>query len=321
MCEQSSYGCIPSAENCQHSVVADQVQNKISCFDKSSWYELEHHLLSPILHSTFVLSFLDADTERFIDVSTETSNSFFLQLYYALMSLILSFFLPKTSINGMLKRGGMFLFSSAQFRELLKIPPEWNASEKQVLDLGAGDGGITEVMSIFYNNVYVTEMSQTMQWRLRSKGFHIEDVERWSLSSRRYDLVSALNLLDRHYNPRQLLRNIHAVASRSSCLILLAVVLPMHQYVEFHPSRGSTKADITLMIKGRTTEEQASFLVDKEFLPIGLEVLRWTKLPYLCEGDFSKPYYVLEDVVFLLRPVPAKKDVSTLVDDLVHVEL
>lgn len=83
----------------------------------------------------------------------------------------------------------------------------------------------------------------------------------------------------------------------------------MHQYVEFHPSRKSTQAggyksfyvclwkisskmqaflDVKLILRGKTLEEQASFLVEKEFMPAGFELVRWTKLPYLCEGDFNR---------------------------------
>ncbi|PIO65014.1 DREV methyltransferase, partial [Teladorsagia circumcincta] len=193
--------------------------------------------------------------------------------------------------------------------------------EPKLLDLGAGDGGITKKLSAFYSNVYVTEMSQArasgsldltewwshmltfpqgygspaimrlfkvMQWRLRNEGFHIEDVEKWSSSPRRYDMISALNLLDRHYNPRKLLRDLHSLALRSNCCVLLAVVLPIHQYVEFHPSRKTTEADVRLAVEGSTIEEQASYLVEREFSPAGFKLMRWTKLPYLCEGDYYK---------------------------------
>ncbi|KAK6041660.1 DREV methyltransferase, partial [Cooperia oncophora] len=288
-------------------------------------------LASSLLQSTFFLSFLDADTESFLEDSFATSNSLCLQLYYAFFSFLMSFFLSKTSINGLLHRGGMFLFSTNQLQEFLDIPTGWNPENKQLLDLGAGDGGITKKLSAFYSKVYVTEMSQArtsgfpavylrlfgfrryitvmslpcvvMRWRLRNEGFHVEDVEQWSSSTRRYDIISALNLLDRHYNPRKLLRDLHSLALRSNCNVLLAVVLPIHQYVEFHPSRKTTKADEKLAVEGRTIEEQASFLVAREFYPAGFELVRWTKLPYLCEGDYYKPFYVLNDVVFLLRPM------------------
>jgi hypothetical protein len=38
-------------------------------------------------------------------------------------------------------------------------------------DIGAGDGAVTAKMAPFFNNIYATEMSSTMQWRLKQKGF------------------------------------------------------------------------------------------------------------------------------------------------------
>ncbi|VDM60738.1 unnamed protein product [Angiostrongylus costaricensis] len=206
---------------------------------------------------------------------------FLFQLYYALMSFILSFFLSKTSINGILNRGEMFLFSTKQLRYFLNIPTEWNPIDKRVLDLGAGDGRVTKKLAAFYANVHTTEISQV---RMEKK-----------------TLFSNL-----HYNPRKLLRDIYEAALRSNCSVLVAVVLPIDQYVEFHPSKRTNRADVRLKVKGNTIEQQASSLVENEFIPLGFQIVRWTKLPYLCEGDLNSPFYVLEDVVFLLHPMPTE---------------
>lgn len=37
------------------------------------------------------------------------------------------------------------------------------------------------------------------------------------------------------------------------------------------------------------------------FREAGLEVEAVTRLPYLCEGDMYKDYYVLDDAVFVLK--------------------
>ncbi|KAK6032214.1 DREV methyltransferase [Ostertagia ostertagi] len=278
----------------------EQAQKQYLTIDRSLWYEPKIHLASPLLQSTFFLSFLDADTESFLEDSFTTSSSVCLQLYYAFVSFIMSFFLSKTSINGVLNRGGMFLFSTHQLQEFLNISSDWDPHNKQLLDLGAGDGGITKKLSAFFPNVYVTEMSQArasvvfkvMQWRLRNEGFHIEDVEGWSSSSRRYDMISALNLLDRMRSGTTIHGNYYEISTRllfgQTVMFLLAVVLPIHQYVEFHPSRKTTEADVRLAVEGSTIEEQASFLVEREFSPAGFDLVRWTKLPYLCEGDYYK---------------------------------
>ena len=35
----------------------------------------------------------------------------------------------------------------------------------------------------------------------------------------------------------------------------------------------------------------------------GLWVERWSRAPYLCQGDAFQSYYILHDALFVLRPV------------------
>ncbi|MCP9256825.1 Methyltransferase-like protein 9 [Dirofilaria immitis] len=221
------------------------------------------------------------------------------KIYYALVTSLLSMMLTKTSINGLLGRGGMHLFSLNQLEQFLDISTEWTSHDKKLLDLGAGDGQITAIMARLYRTVSVTEV---MEWRLKQRGFNVVPTDIWHQFGA-YHLISALNLLDRHYNPSLLLAQLHSMTLRSESLLLLAVVLPLHQYVEFHPTSRTHRPDIKISIKGKTFEEQASSLVTDVLEPAGFELLKWSKLPYLCEGDFRRPFYHLDDAVFLLRPV------------------
>ena len=66
----------------------------------------------------------------------------------------------------------MFVFSEQQFSQLIDFPTSYGGVKlKSLLDLGAGDGAVTSRMAPFFENVYATEMSYTMQWRLQQKGF------------------------------------------------------------------------------------------------------------------------------------------------------
>jgi len=58
-----------------------------------------------------------------------------------------------------------------------------------------------------------------------------------------------------------------------------------------------------LHVSGETFEGQLSSLVQDVLVPVGFEVERFTKLPYLSEGDLYHSYYVLYDAVLVLRPV------------------
>ena len=61
------------------------------------------------------------------------------------------------------------MFSAAQFQRIMNINEHWHG--RHLLDLGAGDGKVTSVMKPFFDDVYVTEQSPAMRWRLSSKGF------------------------------------------------------------------------------------------------------------------------------------------------------
>ena len=63
----------------------------------------------------------------------------------------------------------MFVFSGIQFRTLLDLSKM--SPQRTLLDLGAGDGKVTDVMQPHFDEVYVTEQSPAMRWRLSGKGY------------------------------------------------------------------------------------------------------------------------------------------------------
>lgn len=54
-------------------------------------------------------------------------------------------------------------------------------------------------------------------------------------------------------------------------------------------------------MKGKLWEDQVTELSTEVFWRLGFEVEAVTRLPYLCEGDMYKDYYVLDDAVFVLK--------------------
>jgi hypothetical protein len=58
-------------------------------------------------------------------------------------------------------------------------------------------------------------------------------VDEWASGERQYDVISCLNLLDRCDEPLNLLEQIRLVLKPSVGRLILAVVLPFHQFVEF----------------------------------------------------------------------------------------
>ncbi|GIY14882.1 methyltransferase-like protein 9 [Caerostris extrusa] len=199
----------------------------------------------------------------------------------------------------------MFVFSNAQFENIVApfshLKEQWMTCGN-LLDLGAGDGKVTEVMARHFRNTYATEISGVMRNILTAKSYRLLDVDKWANvdeGPRYFDLISCLNLLDRCDRPITLLQQIRNKLNPDTGILVLAVVLPLHQYVESGSKYNLPEEKI--QVKGRTFEEQVSDLTTSLFRPQGFQLLRWTRLPYLCEGDLDQAFYWLNDVLFVLK--------------------
>ncbi|XP_072523705.1 protein-L-histidine N-pros-methyltransferase isoform X1 [Salminus brasiliensis] len=265
--------------------------------EAQEWYRCCPDLLGERVRPLFVQSQLDADTQAFLQRSVEKSGWLFTQLYHSFFSTIFSPIISRTSINGFLGRGSMFVFSLDQFQRLLRIDSDWKG--ERLLDLGAGDGGVTDVMGSHFREVYATEVSPPMKWQLQRKNYKVLEIDEWQRTGFQYDLISCLNLLDRCDEPLELLRDIKNALVPGSGRMILAVVLPFHPYVEIGGRWVRPKEQ--LQVKGKTWEEQVTNLSEEVFQQVGFEVEAVTRLPYLCEGDMNQDYYVLDDAVFVLR--------------------
>ncbi|XP_076470220.1 protein-L-histidine N-pros-methyltransferase-like isoform X3 [Babylonia areolata] len=213
--------------------------------------------------------------------------------------MVLGVFMTKTSINGLLGRGSMFVLSHQQFEKLLGVSPVRKA--ENLIDLGAGDGEVTKVMAPYFSNVYATEMSPTMQRLLSYKGYQVLDVDSWDNGSMTYDVISCLNLLDRCDRPVTLLHAMRRVLRPDTGRVLVALVIPFKPYVEFDSSDHIPTEK--LLITGATFEEQVTQLTTAVFRPAGFDVEAFSRVPYLCEGDLRHSFYVLNDALFVLKAV------------------
>ncbi|KAJ8413712.1 hypothetical protein AAFF_G00082190 [Aldrovandia affinis] len=263
------------------------------------WYSCSPDMLAEDLQPLFIQSYMDQDTQAFLRRSEEKSSWLFTQLYHSFISTVFSPIISRTSINGFLGRGSMFVFSRDQFRRLLKISPDWKGH--RLLDLGAGDGGVTDVMGSHFREVYATEVSTPMKWHLHKKNYRVLSLDGWQDAGFQYDLISCLNLLDRCDQPLALLRDIRRSLVPGTGRLLLAAVVPFQPYVEVGGKWERPKE--YLKVKGKTWEEQVTSLSSQVFQEVGFEVEAVTRLPYLCEGDMYKDYYMLDDAVFVLKPL------------------
>lgn len=125
------------------------------------------------------------------------------------------------------------------------------------------------------------------------------DVEKWHENAGPFNVILALNLLDRCDKPNTLLRQLKSSLAPGGRLII-ALVLPFSPYVEVG-GRVDHKPSEYLPIKGSGIDGQIASLIDRVFSPLGLNCLAWSKLPYLCEGDLAQAYYFLNDYIFVLE--------------------
>ncbi|XP_060079923.1 protein-L-histidine N-pros-methyltransferase-like [Ylistrum balloti] len=260
------------------------------------WYSINTTILPEGLCNKVIQFNQDEQTDQFLDTCYEKADWIFTQIGHSLSKSLLSWFMTGTSVNGLLHRGSMFVFSDSQLQQLLQIDDSYRG--QSMIDLGAGDGMVTEKMAKYFDTVYTTEVSFAMRWRLQGKGYRLLDIDEWGDGSRKYDLIGCLNLLDRCDKPITILHTIKKSLTPSGQAIV-AVVLPFRPYVE----QGSADHRPTenIRIEGKTFEEQCKNFIESVFEPAGFVVEKFTKLPYLCEGDMHQSFYMLQDAVFVLK--------------------
>ena len=267
--------------------------------DVNQWYKCDLSILNQSLKSKFIQLNYDQETDHFIQTCYQKSNWIFTHVFNFFAKAILSWFMTATSINGLLKRGSMFVFSSHQFHQIFdNISIIKSDQDSNLLDLGAGDGKVTKIMAQYFNSTHCTEISSVMARLLNESGFNILDYENWAENDSKYDLISCLNILDRCDRPLTMLQKVRTKLKPNG-RVLVALVLPLKQYVE--SSTNYHEPIEKIFLSGHTKEEQLESLEEIVFKPIGLEIIHWTVLPYLCEGDINQAFYWLKDIVILLK--------------------
>uniref|UniRef100_A0A2K5X9R0 Methyltransferase 9, His-X-His N1(pi)-histidine n=1 Tax=Mandrillus leucophaeus TaxID=9568 RepID=A0A2K5X9R0_MANLE len=224
------------------------------------------------LQAVFVQSYLDQGTQIFLNNSIEKSGWLFIQLYHSFVSSVFSLFMSRTSINGndikdniLAGRGG----------SCLRVDHEVRRSRLSWLTRDV--------------NTVISDFSRVL------------GINEWQNTGFQYDVISCLNLLDRCDQPLTLLKDIRSVLEPTRGRVILALVLPFHPYVENVGGKWEKPSEI-LEIKGQNWEEQVNSLPEV-FRKAGFVIEAFTRLPYLCEGDMYNDYYVLDDAVFVLKPV------------------
>jgi len=224
-----------------------------------------------------------------------------------------------TEANAMLGRGAMHVFSRKQVEKVLEVAGVSGSSSSRgwYMDVGAGCGEVTETLArVFGGKTCATESSAGMAARLRERGFEvvlesdsIENVVERVRSSEGgddllphgFDVVSALNLVDRIETPMTLMRQLRECLQPGRGILILAIVVPFRPFVErADGSRGKPLETVNAPSSG-SWEAGVEALWENLIQPSGFELVALTRVPYISEGDHKFDAYVLDDAVFVLR--------------------
>lgn len=265
----------------------------------------------------------DELTLNWLEKAKTLSSNLWLQLYHTIAKTFLKLFMSQTDVNGMLKRGSMFILSEHQFQELLKaggfdLSKFLTSNNSQniidILDIGAGDGEITanilhsviglsrkQGITHIQPRVYTTESSWTMRNRLEKMKFTVVEEIKQVVN---VPLIACLNVLDRCIDPHQILDDMYNALAPNG-RVLIALVLPYSHYCEFNTSHMPLRPLMDHWPeKARQFSFEAETVVFFEMLERkGFKIESWTKAPYLCEGDLHQSFYWLVDLVVVLSKV------------------
>lgn len=255
---------------------------------------------SPLVR-TFVQLSCDAETQHWLDAH-EHGAGWVADTCASVLRACCSL----TTANGVVGRGSMHVLSRSHASALLQFEPHSMEERKlSMLDIGAGDGGVTSIFKTFFHRIYCTEASWPMRWRLSKAGFTVISDE--DAGKKTYNLVSCLNVLDRCDKPHTLLRQLREMVDVNEGCVLLAVVLPWCPFVE--NGTGQARPSERLPMDGARCRDKPAFeaavriLHDNAIVPAGFKVVAWSRVPYLCEGSGSYAYHVLDDAIFVLQRV------------------
>ncbi len=247
--------------------------------------------LPPGLAARFSASELDQATRDFCSrLRAERASRAKTHGYHLLTTFVSSY-----DAQAWLGMYPMFLFGAERASTLLG-----SQRGESLLDVGAGSGDVTLILAPLFRRTLALETSRGMVTRLRQRGLA---ARRCNLvcdpaPEGRFDTIALLNVLDRTAQPRTLLGACRRVMRDGSCL-LLSVPLPFRPHAD--PGGRTVPPAETLDVAGRSWERQLVSLVERELRPLGFDVLRWTRLPYLSAGDAHQLVYVLDSAVLVCQ--------------------
>ena len=237
-------------------------------------------------------------------------------LWFIICHGIVKLFAYKWVAGALFDYPELYLLSSAHWKDLLA--PFLVRNEEtplRALDVGAGTGHVTSSFAGLFDQLVATEVSQSYVWRLQHRGFDAYKTEVVSADNlggqADFDVVFALNVLDRHARPLGMLAEIARVL-RPGGAVVLSVPLPVSQHdsgrylpmLQTAPQSLGLKVGLAAGDGGQpdgSWEAAVSELVTTVLQPQGWRALSVTRAPYMSSGarGRSSPIVALDSVVIV----------------------
>jgi SAM-dependent methyltransferase len=234
----------------------------------------------------------DPDTERWLAAHGARPHGAVATALHRLLRRFASDY----DVDGWLGMHPMHLLGTASWEALLGGRPGG-----ALLDVGAGDGGVTAFLAPLFDRVVALETSRPMVRRLRARGLEARahDLSRAPLpGAPRFQAVALLHVLDRCARPRSLLDAALAHLEPGGAL-LVACPLPARPHVDV--GGHTVDPDEPLGIEGERFEDALASLERALLAPRGLVVERWARTAYLARGDGGAPLFALDDAALVAR--------------------
>lgn len=238
----------------------------------------------------------DNDRDEFVSVAKSVPYSRAKLFFHR----ILSRWIPLFDLDAILGMYPLFILGKESWSRIIPLDKRGGS----LLDIGAGQGYVTECARDFFSHVETTETSRGVATSLRSKGFNVTlcDVASCpdAFPKESFDVVSILNVIDRASKPVSLLKNARDFLKPDGIMVI-ATPIPVIQRVwttvahDPEESLGLASSD--------SFEDGLRDLIYTCFAPLGLTPVSISRAPYICKSDSLGGVDFYDDAVIVLKKV------------------